>query len=310
MWLVACAGAIAFPGIAFGVGISAGKNGAASAIIAATFARFGTRLAHAIADVVAADAVDAKVGQTLRFVSARHAIVCFANANAIACAAPAFLIGVAVITNGATCAVDPLVFLRYGASLTGAQAPAITTHAVGTIPRRTLGRRCTSRTVGERGLRVRRACPRAIAIAAGAFIVGIGSGFDCATNTVLPTALFRCTTSLAAAHADVATTNAIDAIIRQTLRVGGASNTVVILAHVFPIARTVRTIIVRVGVIRDGSTNAIGPASLFRCAAGHAFVIAFLVAAKTVNAITRRALRTRRARRSRRGWSNYREFID
>jgi hypothetical protein len=97
---------------------------------------------------------------------------------------------------------------------------------------------------------------------------------------------------LAAAHANVVAAKTIDAIVKQTLGSCGAKKTIVILALVFPVARAIRAIVVRIGVVFDRPANTIDAAAFFRGATRHAFVIAFAIATKPIDTITRRALCT------------------
>ena len=291
--LVARARAIAFTRSTLVIGIATGKNRSTCAVVTSALARFRARVTPARADVSATETIDAKIGQALRFVGARHAIVLFANARAITGAAPAFFVRVFVVGNGPACPVRALVFLGCSARLTGAQTPAVATHAIGTITRSALRRRRARRAIGKRRLRTGGTSARAIAIAIGAFVIRVRRGFDRATNAVLAAAFFRRTTRLAAAHANVVATKPVYAKVRQTLRRRGARNTVVILALVFPVTRTQGTIVVGIRVVFDRAANPIGTTAFFRRAAGHAFVVAPLVATKSIDTISRRALRTR-----------------
>ena len=227
----------------------------------------------------------------MRFVRARHTIVLFAYAGAITCAAPAFIVGVFVVGNGTASAIRALVFLGRGAGLTRAQTPAVTTYAVRAIARCALRRCRACRAIGKCRLRARRARTRAITIAVRAFVIGIGSCFDRATNTILTAAFFRCATCLATAHANVVAAKAVHAIVRQTLRPGYTGKTIVVFALIFPVARAVRTIVIGIGVVFDRPTNSIDAAAFFRQATRHAFVVAFAVTAESIDAISRRALR-------------------
>jgi hypothetical protein len=142
-----------------------------------------------------------------------------------------------------------------------------------------------------------RTCARTVTRTTGcAFVIGIRSGGDISANAIRPAAFFRRGTRLARAHADIAATRSIDAIIGQTLRGGRATKSIVVLAHVFPVARAVRAIVVRVGIISNRSTDPVNTAAFFGYATSHAFVVAFAVATKSVDAIARRALRSQRAR--------------
>jgi hypothetical protein len=139
-------------------------------------------------------------------------------------------------------------------------------------------------------LRQYRTRSRTVAIGPRALIVGIRRGFDQAANAVRAAAFFRRGTGRTTAHADVAATHAIDAIIGQTLRCGRAIYTIVILAHVFPVTRAHRAIVIGVGVIRDGATNSVRTAAFFGRATRHALVVAFAVTTKAIDAITARTL--------------------
>ncbi len=150
----------------------------------------------------------------------------------------------------------------------------------------------------------RLAGPGTIACAVRTFVVRIGVYRNVATTSIDSAAFFGCRTGLTRTHANVAATKAIDAIPRQTLRGRRARGAIVILAHVFAVARTARAIIVRIRVVFDRPANPIDTAAFFGGAARHAFVVAFGIAAKTIDAITRRALRSQRARRGIRWRSN------
>jgi hypothetical protein len=94
------------------------------------------------------------------------------------------------------------------------------------------------------------------------------------------------------------------------LRARGASDTIVVLALVFSVARTVRAIIVRVRVVFDRPTNAVDALAFFGRATRHALVVAFAVATETIDTIAARALRIRRARNRIRWWSQSQRLFD
>ncbi len=300
--LIASSGAITFAGIAFAFLVASGAYRFANAVVAVAFFPVGAGITELVANVAAAVAVDAIVGQTLRFVRARHAVVIFAGARAIACTGPAFVVVVLVVRNEAARAVRSAAFFGCGAGHARSEAPAVATHAVGAITRLALRGRCTRGAVGIRCLRARITRSRTIAFAGIAFVVGIRRRFDGSTNAIIAAAFFRRTACLACAHADVAATIAVDTIVRQTAHGRGASNAVVILALVFPVARTDGAIVVGIGVVRNGSANAIRARTFLRRAARHALVIAFRVATKPIHAKARRTLTVQRTRgrRSRR----------
>jgi hypothetical protein len=133
-------------------------------------------------------------------------------------------------------------------------------------------------------LRTRITRSRAIAFTGIAFIVGIRIDRNVATDAIDPDALFRNGTSLTSAHADVPATNPIHAIVGQTLRRCCAGKTIVVFAHVFPVACPVRTIIVGIRIVFNRPADSIRAAAFFRGAARHAFVVAFAVATKTIHA--------------------------
>lgn len=300
--LVAGARAIAFAGIAFSVGIFSGENGSTGAVVPSAFACFGAGVTHLRTDVAATETVDAVVGQTLRFIDARHAIVLFAHAQAITCAAPAFVIGIFVVGNGPAEAVIALVFLGRGAGLAGTQAPTIATDAVGAIVGCALRGRRTWRAIGLFRDRCRTGAGAVTCAAIRAFVVRIGPRSDISANAILAAALLGCAARLASVHANVVAAEPVNAVVGQTLSGCGARKTIVVFALIFPVACAVGAIIVRVGVIRNRPTNAVGTAALFRNAARHALVVAFLVTAKSVDTIARGALSpgcTRRRRRRR-----------
>jgi len=249
------------------------------------------------ADIAATHAVDAIVRQTLPLVDARDAIVLLADTLTIARSAPALFVGIFVVGNVTARSVGPAAFFRRRASLTRAQAPTVATYAVGAISRLALRGRRARGTIGILGLRTRITRSRAIAFARIALVVGIRARRNIAANSIGPAAFFRRRASLTRTHADIAAAIPIDAIVGQTVRRRRASKTIVVFALVLPVASAIRAIIVGIGIVFDRSAYAIDATALFRCAAGHAFVVAFAIATKTINAITRRALRAQRARR-------------
>jgi len=289
--LITHARATTFPRIAFIVGIFARRNGPANAIETLTLARFGTRTAHRVTYVAATKAIHAIPRQTLVLVDAWNAIVLFAHALAVTRSAPAFFVGVFVIGNCAAHAVYTLVFLGRRTSLTRPQTPTVATDAVGTKTRRALCSRRTHSSICCRYLRSR-ARSRAGTFAGIALVVRIGIYRNASAHPIATSAFFRRRTCLARAHANIPAAKTIHAIVRQTLRRRCARKTIVVLAHVFTVATAVRAIVIRIGIVFDRSANAVYAASLFGRAARHAFVVAFVVATETVDAITRGALRT------------------
>ncbi len=189
--LIAGARTIAFARITLVLWIPARSHGAANAVETLTFFRFGTCVAHARADIATAKAVHAIVGQTLRFVATRYAIVLLTNALAIACAAPAFFVGVLVVGYGAARSVAATALFGRGTRLTSPQTPTVATDAVGAITGCALGSRRAGSPIGIRGLRTRIARAGAITFAGIAFVVRIGCRFDDAANTIRTAAFFR-----------------------------------------------------------------------------------------------------------------------
>jgi hypothetical protein len=86
------------------------------------------------------------------------------------------------------------------------------------------------------------------------------------------------------------------------LRIRYARETIVVLTLVFPVARTIRAIVVGIGIVRNGPTDAVDAAAFFGRAARHTFVVAFAIATKTVDAKRRWTLIVRRARQRIRWW--------
>ena len=295
--LITRRGTIAFAGIAFVLQVATGSDGFAYAIVAVTLFRGGTSRAELRTDIAAANAVNAIIGQTLRLVIAGQTIVLFANARAITRARPTFVVEILVVRDESTRSVGPAAFFRRRTCHARAQTPAVATYTVRTISGLALRCGCARRAVGAQRLRARITSARSIALAGIAFIVGIRCRFDRSARAVVTAALFRRAARLTAAHADIAAAKTIDAIVRQTRRGRCARDPIVILALVFPVTCPDGAVVVGIGIVRNGSANAIHAGSFFRRAARHARVIAFRVATKTVDAKPRRALIVRRARR-------------
>jgi len=131
---------------------------------------------------------------------------------------------------------------------------------------------------------------RTIAFAGIAFVIGIRIRSDGSTNAIVSAAFFRRRASLTSPHADVAATIAIDAIVRQALGRRRARDAIVILAHVFPVARAIRAVVVGIGIVSNRAANAVNTAAFFGGATRHAFVVAFVIAAKAVDTISGRTL--------------------
>ena len=300
--LIARSGSITFARIAFAFLIAPGAYRFANAVITVTLFPVRAGITELRADVAAAVAVDAIVGQTLRFVRTRHAVVILAHARAIACTGPALVVVVFVVRNESARAVRSAAFLGCGARHARPEAPAVTTHAVGAITRLALRSRRTRGAIGIRCLGARITRARTIAFAGIAFIVGIRRRFDGSTNAIIAAALFRRGARLTRAHADVSATDAVHAIVGQTLRRGNTRNPVVVLALVFPVTRAYGAIVIGIGVVSNGSANTVGARAFLCRAARHALVIAFRIAAKPVDTKTRRTLIVRRACRGRSRW--------
>jgi len=221
----------------------------------------------------------------------------FAHARAVARAAPAFVVGVLVISDVAARPVGPLAFSCGGASLARPQTPVVATNSIRAKPRIALRRRATCRAIDEfrdaRGARAR-AITRA---AARALRIWIRSRGDIAASAIAAAAFFRDAARLTSSHADVPAAEPVDTIIRQTLRRRGARIPVVELALVFPVASPLWAFEVGIGIIGNRAANAVHTAALFRGAARHALVVALAVATKAVDTVPGGALSPRRARR-------------
>jgi hypothetical protein len=155
------------------------------------FFGLGTGITPTGADVTTADAVDAIARQTLRLVCARNAIVLLAYAGAVARATPTFIVGILIVGNRATNAIDAAALFGRGARLARAETPAIATDAVGAKARLTHRRRCAGRSIGSCRLRTRVTRASAITFTGIAFAVNIDPGFDEAANAIRTTAFFR-----------------------------------------------------------------------------------------------------------------------
>lgn len=250
------------------------------------------------ANVAATEAVGTIPGQTHCRIGTRHSVVLFAHAVAVTRAAPALVIRVGIVRNGSTCPVDAAAFFRRRARHAIPLAPAIATHAVGTIPRSALRRRNARGAIDPFRLRIRTR-PRRCAAAADAFVVRIGRCGNRSTNTVIAAALLFSRASRALVHTNVVAAKPVDAIPRQTLGRHRAAEPVVISAIVAAVACAAPTFIVRVGIIRNRSTNSIGTCALFGRTARHAFVVASSIATNAVDAKRRWTISRRRTRHAR-----------
>ena len=104
----------------------------------------------------------------------------------------------------------------------------------------------------------------AIASAQGTFIVRVGiDGYGSALS-VVSAAFFGGRTSHAGSIANVAATEAVDAIVRQAFRRLCASETVVELARARARATPAITLVVGIGIVFDGAAGSVRPAAFFR----------------------------------------------
>ncbi len=282
---------------AFVVRIGVGGNGPACTIGAATLLCCATGITRPRADIAAADAIDAIIRQTIRSTRARRAIVLLARTGTGTRSGCTFIVGIGIVFDVSTRAIRSIAFFGRRTCLAGATAGRVATITVDTEAGSALRSCGTRRAVGLRGLRLVTRT-RTITFAWVAFVVWIFGGSDGSTRAVTPLPFFHRRTCVTRTRAYIATTNAIDAIVRKTLARGRARRAVVITTGARTVAPSAVAFIVRIGFRRDSPARTIGAASFFRDAARLTCARTRRVATITVDAIGRRALSPRYARRS------------
>lgn len=187
--LITRAGTIAFAGNAFIVGVDVCGGEPALAIKARTLFGRAARLAQTIADVVAANAFDAIVRQTVRGTRTGHAVVLFAMAVARTGSAETFVFGIGIVLNGAAGSIrtNPLELLR--ASLTNTGTSGIATDTIDAMAGRALrgGSTCDPISL-ERLLLIARS--HAVAFTGIALVIGIETACNDLAHAVVPVPLF------------------------------------------------------------------------------------------------------------------------
>jgi len=243
--------------------------------------------------VVAAEAVDAIGGQTLRTLGARNAIVGAARAGAVATAAVTLVVGIRVVLDGPAGAIGSLALLRRGTRHANACASRVAANAVDAIHRSALRARRACRAIGQ----VRRSGTgaRTIAIAVHALVIGVGARDDDAAGTVCPLAFLGGCACEAQARTSLIAADAVDAEARCALRSLGARSAIGLLrlrliASAAAIAFAGIAFIVGVGGIGDVAADAVETAAFLGTGTSLASAGADVSAAEAVDAVVGEAL--------------------
>lgn len=185
---------------------------------------------------------------------------------------------------GAAPSVVQLAFVDVGTRVSVARIAAV-------------ARASAVRTGGVRAaIGVRHACwcganTRAIAHAS-AFIVRICVTSDESAYTVESAAFFGGRASVTGSAAMVVAAESVDAIRGQALRVGVTIDAVVESAAACAITATTKTFVVRIRIVLDGSTRSVGALAFLGGRAGVAHARTRGIAAETIDAVHRCALRS------------------
>jgi len=220
---------------AFIVGIGVGRNESTNAVVARTFFRRRTRRTRAGAHIVATETIDAIIRETFGAAHAREAIVVFARAASRTRSAITFFVGILIVSDGTTDAVDAATFFSRRARHTRSGTSIFATHAIDTRVRCALRPRHARRSIRLRRLRLI-ARASSSAFPGIAFIVGIFAGSNGSTDAIVPLTLTRFRTRITLLIADVSAAKTVYAIVGQTLRFARTRDAIVLLADAFTVA--------------------------------------------------------------------------
>ena len=296
--MTAGAGPIASAVQAFIVWVGVEFDVAARAIRSLAFRRSRAGLAGVRACSIATNAVNAMGGVALR----RHCAAFTeseererACSRAVAIAIRAFIVGVGACDDDVANTVRSLAFLGCRTAIAEPRANIVAANVIDAKTRRALGGRGAQIAIWKQGTR-----KGAIAFAEQAFVIGIGSGDDCATRSIGALTFLRGRTRLACFRARGIATDAICTIARGALRIRIACGTVRCehRAHARSVAITARAFVVGVRVYGDEPARTIGAGTFLGCRTSITGSSAMIVAAEPVDAICGQTVRIRCARQA------------
>lgn len=248
---------------AFVIGIQAGADVFANAVITVAFLGVGASHARVRAYIAAAKPIRAIIRDAVRGRRTSDTIVVLARSGPGTPAIDAFVFGIQVIRDGSTRPVCPAAFFRCCTCLAQPRTRGIATDAIHTIARRALCTQRTRRTIGLWHLDLI-ACARAATFARIAFVIGISAAGDSFANAVVTVPFFRVGTRHTRTGADVAAAIPVGAIVRETLVRRGTRSAIVVAANAAATAPAGAAFLVWIGIRSDVSTRAIHTATFFR----------------------------------------------